>query len=210
VDAVQACGAVPLDAAALGIDYLACGSHKWMMGLEGAGFLYIHPHRVVALRPSIAGWLSHEEGLRFLFEGPGHLRHDRPIKKCADFLEAGNGNTAGLAGLEAALDLILEIGVPAIFEHVNRYHDALEAGLVERGFVSLRAKDPRRRSGILSVVVPEGISVVELQRELGVRGVSCALPDGVLRFTPHWPNHPEEIPVVLGAVDESVAAMRAG
>ena len=141
-----------------------------MMGLEGAGFLYIHPDRIGALHPNIAGWLSHEEGLRFLFEGPGYLRYDRPIKRSADFLEAGNGNAAGLAGLEAALDRILEVGVPGIFEHVNRYHDALEAGLLERGFVSLRASDPRRRSGILSVLLPEGVSVVDLHRELGARG----------------------------------------
>ncbi len=67
VDAVQACGSVPLDAGAAGIDYLACGSHKWLMGLEGAGFLYVHPSRVTELRPTTAGWLSHEDGLGFLF-----------------------------------------------------------------------------------------------------------------------------------------------
>nr|MDQ2643310.1 aminotransferase class V-fold PLP-dependent enzyme [Myxococcota bacterium] len=31
VDAIQACGVVPLDANALGVDYLACGAHKWLM-----------------------------------------------------------------------------------------------------------------------------------------------------------------------------------
>src|SRR6185369_9998242 len=72
VDAVQACGAVPIDVGAMGIDYLACGSHKWMMGLPGAGFLYAAPGRVEALRPHVAGWLSHEDGLDFLFRGPGH------------------------------------------------------------------------------------------------------------------------------------------
>src|SRR5262249_30545396 len=37
IDAVQCCGAVPIDAGASGVDYLASGSHKWLMGLEGAG-----------------------------------------------------------------------------------------------------------------------------------------------------------------------------
>jgi len=31
--------------------------------------------------------------------------------------------------------------------------------------------------------------------------VACATPDGALRFAPHWPNHPAEIPDVLRAVD---------
>ncbi len=41
VDAVQACGVVPIDVVAEGIDYLACGSHKWLMGVEGCGMLYV-------------------------------------------------------------------------------------------------------------------------------------------------------------------------
>lgn len=210
VDAVQACGAVPIDAGADGIDYLACGSHKWMMGMEGAGFLYIRPDRVAALRPAVAGWLSHEEGLRFLFEGPGHLRYDRPIRKSADFFEGGNCSAMGFAALEAALDLSVSIGIPTIYEHVNGYLDALEAGLQERGFSSLRPRDPRRRSCTLSVRPPEGgVSVVELQRELGRRGIACALPDGLLRFTPHWPNALSEIPLVLTALSEILAARSA-
>lgn len=209
VDAVQACGSVPVDAGADCVDYLACGSHKWLMGMEGTGFLYVHPSRVTELRPTTAGWLSHEDGLGFLFDGPGHLRYDRPIKRRVEFLEGGNYNTAGLAGLEASLDLIQQIGVPAIHEHVNRYIDALEAGLVARGFQSLRARDVRYRSCTLGLLPPPGVSVVDVQRELGERGVICALPDGVLRFTPHWPNNLSEIPFVLESVDQVLSILHA-
>lgn len=202
VDAVQACGMVPLDVAKENIDYLACGSHKWLMGVEGCGFLYARPDRAADLRPNVAGWLSHEEGLRFLFEGEGHLRHDRPFKKTIDFVECGNTNAAGFAALEASVDLIQKIGVEAIWSHVNAYHDLLEPGLVERGFVSLRSRDPARRSGSLGVKVPPGASIVDVHRGLWERGVACAMPDGVLRFSPHWPNALSEVEVILGAVDD--------
>ena len=43
VDAVQALGSVPFDVQALGVDYAAAGSHKWLMGSDGAGVLYIRP-----------------------------------------------------------------------------------------------------------------------------------------------------------------------
>src|SRR5690606_14112178 len=43
VDGIQAMGVVPIDVGALGIDYLASGSHKWLMGTEGAGILYVSP-----------------------------------------------------------------------------------------------------------------------------------------------------------------------
>jgi selenocysteine lyase/cysteine desulfurase len=208
VDGVQACGAVPVDVGAAGIDYLACGSHKWLMGLEGAGFLYISPARVEALRPNVAGWLSHEDATGFLLRGPGLLRYDRPLRRHASLFEGGAVNAAGLAGLEASIDLLLEVGVPAIFAHVGRILNALEEGLVARGFRSVRSNDPKQRSCTLSVAPPRGVDVVELQRRLGARGVACSMPDGLLRFTPHWPNDIGQVGTALAALDACVAELR--
>ncbi len=160
VDAVQCCGAVPIDAGAAGIDYLASGAHKWLMGIEGAGFLYVSPRRVEALRPNVAGWLSHEDAVAFLLRGPGHMRYDRPIRKRADLVEGGTVSDVGMAALEASLDLILQLGVPAVFEHVSHILDALEPGLRERGFRSLRSADPRARSCTLSLAPPAGVDIV--------------------------------------------------
>ena len=207
VDAVQACGVVPIDVVADDIDYLASGSHKWLMGPEGCGFLYVSPKRIEALRPNVAGWLSHEDPIGFLVRGPGLLRYDRPIRRRADLFEGGNVNTAGLAGLEAAVDLIQQIGPNAIFAHVNVILDALEPELVDRGFVSLRSADPRQRSGALSARPPAGISVIDLARELSARGVSCSTPDGLLRFSPHWPNSVDQVREVVACLDASLASL---
>lgn len=207
VDAIQACGIVPIHVEAMQIDYLACGSHKWLMGMEGLAFLYVRQACAPALRPVVAGWLSHEEGLRFLLEGEGHLRYDRPIRTRADFVEGGAMPQVVLAALEAAVEPIVTLGVPTILGHVQAFHDALEPGLVARGFASLRATTPAQRSGILSVLPPAGVDVVALHHELGQRGISCAIPDGRLRFSPHWPNALAEVPVVLAAIDESLAEL---
>ena len=210
VDAIQAVGVVPLDVQAMGIDYLACGSHKWLMGLEGAGFLYVRPERGAELVPRVAAWLSHEDPLAFLRGDPGQLRYDRPIRAEPTFLEVGAINGAGFAALEAAVALIEAIGVEAIFDHVNRYHDRLEPALVERGFESERSADPTRRSGTLALRPPPAIDLAALCRGLGERGVACTTPDGRLRFSPHWPNALAEVPRVLEAVDATLAALRAG
>ena len=81
VDGIQALGAVPLDVRAAGIDYLSAGGHKWLMGLEGAGILYIHKRAMQQLKLGLAGWTAHVDGFRFLMEGAGHLRPDRPIMR---------------------------------------------------------------------------------------------------------------------------------
>jgi len=207
VDAIQALGAVPVDAAALGIDYLAGGAHKWLMGAEGCGFLYVRPGRVASLRPALAGWLSHEEALTFLSE-PGQLRHDRPIRREAGLFEAGSASALSHAALDASLGLLLELGPAAIHAHANRYLDRLEPLLAERGFASRRAHEPGRRSCILSVAPPSGRALRSLREALARHGVAAGTPDGLLRFAPHWPNDPErELPGVARALD---AALRQG
>ena len=63
------------------------------------------------LSPNTAGWLSHENGLQFLFEGSGHLRYDRPITKNIHFVEAGVYNAIGLVALEQSIRTLQKLGV---------------------------------------------------------------------------------------------------
>jgi selenocysteine lyase/cysteine desulfurase len=206
VDAIQALGAVPLEPGPLGLDYLATGAHKWLMGAEGAGFLWVKPGRAAALRPALAGWLSHEDPVSFLTDGPGHLRYDRPLRREASAFEAGSSSALSQAALEASLDLLLALGPQAIQAHANAYLDRLEPELAARGFRPLRAREPARRSAMLSCEPPPGVDVRRLREALAARGVAVAIPDGAVRFAPHWPNDAErELPAVLAALD---AAMR--
>ena len=204
VDGIQGIGVMPVDVAELQVDFLCSGAHKWLMGLEGVGFVYIRPGAEHELEPRQASWLSHENALSFLFEGAGELRYDRPFLKGAGFLEAHSGNAIGCVALEAAVDLLLELGVPQIQAHVRLYNDRLEAGLIERGFLSLRAVGSG--SGTLSMQTPAGVDVLELGRRLGEGGVSVSTPDGKLRMSPHWPNPLSEVPRVLALVDALVSS----
>lgn len=199
VDGIQAVGVVPLDVAALGVDYLACGSHKWLMGTEGCGFVYVAPERVRALVPRLAGWLSHEDPVGFLFGGP--VDYDRPFRARADVFEVGAANVAGLAALGAAVEPLAEIGVDEIFGHVQAWHDALEPLLLARGFLSLRSPRAAGRSGILSVRPPPGVDPQALVAALGARGVTVTAPEGCLRVAPHWPNPLDEVGAVAEALD---------
>ncbi|MCR9163094.1 MAG: aminotransferase class V-fold PLP-dependent enzyme [Nannocystaceae bacterium] len=210
VDAIQACGVVPLDFERLGVDLAACGSHKWLMGLEGAGFIYVRRALGPQLRPRLAAWLSHQDGLGFLFDGPGHLRYDRPLKTDASVIEGGAYNTLGFVALQASVGLIRSLGVNTIYDHVQAYHDALEPKLSALGLTSLRSPSPGERSGVLSFDVPEAFEPTRLPERLAARGVSVALPDGRLRCAPHWPNALGEVDLVAGALEEAIAEATAG
>lgn len=209
VDAVQACGMVDVDVR-VGIDFIACGSHKWLMGIEGAGFVYASASALESVRPNVAGWLSHEDPIDFLFEGPGKLRYDKPIRRRIDFLESGNVSATAFAALEASLDAILAIGRAKIFDHVQAFNDAVEAPAVELGFESLRSKDPAGRSGSLCFRVPATVDFGAFVRAFQPLGVAAATPDGVIRFSAHWPNAVDESEQVVLSMEHALGVARSG
>ncbi|MET0385333.1 MAG: aminotransferase class V-fold PLP-dependent enzyme [Polyangiales bacterium] len=202
VDAVQALGSCPFDVEALGVDYAAAGSHKWLLGIDGAGVVYVRRAKLAQLSPAIAGALSHVDSEQ-LFTQPGQLRYDRPLRAEARVFEGGMLSSVGCSALGASVPLLLGLGAENIHRHVNEYIDQLEAGLLARGFRSLRAPDLARRSCTLGVVPPpSAASAGQLSAQLVSRGVVCSGPDGVLRFAPHFANARSEIDPVLAIIDE--------
>ena len=126
------------------------------------------------------------------------------MKTNASVVEGGAYNTLGFVALATSLGLIQSLGVPAIYEHVQAYHDALEPKLTALGLTSLRSPSPGERSGVLSFDVPEAFEPTQLPERLAAAGVSASLPDGRLRFAPHWPNALDEVEHVAQAVKQAL------
>lgn len=198
VDAIQALGVVPTTVE--NVDFLSAGGHKWLLGVEGAGFLYVRREAMGELVPRLSGWLGYEDATDFLFKGPGHLDYRAPLKRSAEVFETGTSSQLGVVALDASIAMLEALGIPAIFEHVQRIHDALEPALEELGYRSLRAPFTEGRSGILSFDPPPGTSAPELVRRLSASKVFAASPDGKLRFSPHFANSTSEVEAVVSAL----------
>ena len=107
VDASQTAGTVPIHMEALGVDVLCFTGHKCLMGPQGTGGLCIRPG------VEIAPWKVGGSGVHSYDR---HHPMEYPTR-----LEAGTLNSHGIAGLSAALDVILERGV----EDIQRAEHAL-------------------------------------------------------------------------------------
>ena len=62
-DAFHAVGVVDVDVEELGVDVLLTGGYKWLMGLHGAGFVYVEKNLLQELEPMFAGWMAIEDSV---------------------------------------------------------------------------------------------------------------------------------------------------
>src|ERR1051326_3263735 len=58
IDAMQALGALAVDVQQLGVDFLAAGSHKWLLAPHTCGILYVSDALLERLKPRRSGWFS--------------------------------------------------------------------------------------------------------------------------------------------------------
>lgn len=103
IDAAQTLGAIPVDVQALGVDVLCFTGHKSLLGPQGTGGLYVRPGLEIP---------AYKTG----GTGVDTYNHDHPHEMPAS-LEAGTMNGHGIAGLNAAIKYIMELGIEKITSH---------------------------------------------------------------------------------------------
>ena len=192
LDAIQGLGALPLDVHAAGVDVLAADAHKWQLGPEGCAVFFVAESARERVPPLFAGWwnIRHERG---------YLDYDLDFYAGARRYEPGTLPTANIAGLAAALDLLSEVGPETVRTRILETNEALERGLVERGW-RIVTPEPLR-CGILAAALP-GADCRVLAKKLEERGIISSPREGAVRFSPHFYNDTREVERILAAVDQ--------
>ncbi len=201
VDAIQSLGALALDVEACGLDVLAASAHKWLLGPEGIGLLYVSDRVVERLRPTRAGWRS----TRTPYEW-AHL--DLTFAEGAKRFESGTLNVYGLAAFGGSLEILLEAGAEAIERRVLALAERTAAGFEAAGWTLAAPRDGAFRgeaSGIVAGTHPRH-RPEEMAEALAERGVVVSARAGRLRAAPHFYNTESEIDRFAAALAELCAA----
>jgi len=185
VDAIQGLGVFPLDVRQTPIDFLAADGHKWLLGPEGAGIFFIRRELVERLRPVGIGWNSVVNSRDF-------SRIDFVLKPHAGRWENGSLNVGGIAALGASMELLLEIGIPAIADRVVNLTDYLCERAARAGWPVFSSRSDTDRSSIVSLVPARG-DPQSLKRLCRQRGIAVNQRAGRLRISPHCYNTCEEL-----------------
>jgi kynureninase len=194
LDAYQSVGTVPLDVAALGVDFAVGGSVKWLCGGPGAAWLYVRPDLAERLEPTLVGWQAHARPFAFAPE----LEY---ASGAARFL-TGTPNVPALHAATAGYEIVAEAGIERIRANSLRQTELLIALLDEAGFEVVSPREPERRGGSVVVRVPDFPAV---HAELDARDILCDFrPDAGLRFGPHFFTTDDELELTVAALQEIV------
>ncbi|MFH1438344.1 MAG: aminotransferase class V-fold PLP-dependent enzyme [Pseudomonadota bacterium] len=199
VDAIQSLGLVPLNVMECNIDVLAAGGHKWLLGSEGIGGLYVSAHAMDRLEPIEFGWYCVRncfdfETLDFTLDATAR-RYEPSIPSIL------------LAGiLSESIALLLEHGVDRVYERVAGLVDYL-AGKMDPSWQVLTPMGEAERSGIFTFVVP-GIDGAALHRKLHEKKIVVSPRGGGIRVSPHFYNNVADIDVLMEGVKESIGELR--
>ena len=189
VDAIQALGAFEVDVKKQHIDFLSADGHKWLLGPEGAAIYYCAKNKLNQLTNTNIGWASVVDELSF-------SEYNLTQKPSARRFEEGSYNTVGIFGLNAAITLLLEIGIPNIERRILDLTQCLIKNLYDQGYEILSpVENELERSGIV-IFRSRKFSSDMLFELFYQSGVSCAKRGGGIRLSPHFYNSEAEIDIV--------------
>ena len=128
-DIIQAAGAVPVNLHALDVDLAACNGYKHLLGVHGAGFLFVRrslqgsgiPDRMFPghVAHGYPPWLPAEAEEPYTFNPPTDARR----------YEAGHVNYIGYCACYEGIARLSAIGTAEVLKHAVRLKRRLAAGL---------------------------------------------------------------------------------
>jgi selenocysteine lyase/cysteine desulfurase len=185
VDAIQGLGPLVIDVSKTPIDFLAADGHKWLLGPEGAGLLYIRRDWLDRLRPLGVGWHS----VVGSYNSPEiELR----LKPNAQRWEGGSFNMPGLQALSASIELLLEIGPEAVSARILDRAGAVREVARRAGWRVTGSIRPEDLSGIVALEHDE-VPSHEAARWLRQQGVAVCARRGRLRISAHVYNNDDDL-----------------
>ena len=178
-----------MDVKASGVHALAADGHKWLLGPEGCGILYIDHELQSRVEPVEFGWTN-------VANYADYASRDMSLRPDAGRYECGTLNTIGCYGLRAAIEFLLEVGVGQIAPVVQNLADQIAAGVRAKGYELADARTMQSGAGIVSFRKP-GQDAGEIVRKLRAEGITTAPRAGWVRTSPHFYIRPEEIDRML-------------
>ncbi len=184
VDSIQGLGAVRIDVEKYNIDYLANGTQKWMLGLQGLAFIYVRKELQDRMKTAPIGWLAVKDAWNL-------LDFDLTTKETAERFQPGTLNNLGIYAFNSTMKLFEEFGFDEIEKQVLSNSKYFIDELAKIGYYSPLSSFHEKH---LSGIVRNGQKILD---HLNQKKIVCSLREGYIRFAPHFYNTKQEIDLVV-------------
>lgn len=188
VDAIQTLGAFPLSVK--NIDFLSADAHKWLLGPLAIGIFYVKRCHFDLLRPTLLGAWN--------VRAPNFIAQDEiTFVPGAQRYEPGSLNIAGIYGMKAAVEMLLEHGIEVVANRLRELKVHLLTQLHALRFDVLGPTDSVNASSITTFRHPFANSAELFARLQKAQIIASFRHDreggAYLRFSPHFYNTEAEI-----------------
>jgi selenocysteine lyase/cysteine desulfurase len=178
LDAYQSLGTMPVNAAALGVDLLAAGTLKYLMGTAGIAFLFVSPTVRERLEPTVTGWFGRVDPFAF-----DPTRVDYPPS--ASRFDLGTPPIINAYAARAGIELIVDAGIDAIHGWIRRL-SALAFDVADRlGLRVLGPSTPDAKGATTAVDAGTSDRARHAEAALRDRGIVVAARGRAVRVAPH-------------------------
>jgi cysteine desulfurase / selenocysteine lyase len=194
IDAIQGLGGLQLDVVRDSVDAFAADAHKYLLGPEGIAVMYISERVLDQIQPTVVGWTSVEHW-------ENYLDYQLDYRQGALRFECGTLNTVGVYGINAAIDLFLEVGPAAIEAHLLGLNGYLAERLSDKGYKVVSSRRDGETSGIVCCTHPRH-TPSSLYHELLKQNIVTAPRVGRLRVSAHFYNTRDDMDALIAALPE--------
>lgn len=188
LDAIQTVGA--FETLVDHVDFLSADSHKWMLGPMAAGIVYVKESLQDTLRPTLIGAWN--------VKSPNFIAQETvEFEAGARRYEPGVLNMAGILGMKASIELLMEAGVDNISARLLALRDCLRNRLTPLGFQMIEPTEGCLPHGISTFSHPTR-DLGQIFQHLADHKVNVShrhdrSGKDYLRFSPHFYNTEAEV-----------------
>ncbi len=188
VDGIQGIGAVNIDVQKSKIDFLSCGTQKWLFGAQGLAFIYVDEKFQKKMIPANVGWLSVNDAWNL-------LDYKLDLKTSANVFQGGTLNAFAIYAFNTSLKMFKDFGFnniqPEVLSNTKYFINKLKG--IGLNCVISNCSD-NELAGIVTIKPENPEKVFE---KLTAKKIFCSIREGLVRFSPHFYNTHQEIDRVV-------------
>ena len=199
LDVSQACGAIPMNVARMGADFMVCAGYKWLLGPFGTGFFWVKSEHLPFMRPGPFYWMAVGGSHNFAelnFEDPKPM----PSAQRWDTPESASYFNFNLVALDTSVEFVARIGSETVAEHNHKLIEQMFERLPKDSCVPASPLERAKRGPYGCFVARTPEKTAAMYEKLRKENVIVSLRESKIRVSPHLYNTERDIDRLISVV----------